>query len=118
MLAVSVFANCPTDGDWPNTKSGDTKSIACPGDQWGKMYRTCTKDEWGVVDSQYCMPLYPEKGYAFVDYYYLISNARADRIRSKPEGIKMGLKEFYGIDESAITIGYVGTNNDAKDVAL
>ena len=116
MLAVSVFARCSTDGDWAAAESGVTRSVACPGDQWGKMYRTCTENEWGTVDSQYCMPLYPEKGYAFVDYYYLISNARAARIQSRPEGIKMALKELYGIEESAITLGYIGNSPGTTNV--
>ena len=69
MLAVSVFARCATDGEWASAENGVTRSLTCPGDNWGKMYRTCNDETWSAVDSQYCMPLYPEKGYSFVDYY-------------------------------------------------
>ena len=118
MLAVSVFARCATDGEWASAENGVTRSLTCPGDNWGKMYRTCSDETWSAVDSQYCMPLYPEKGYSFVDYYYLISNARSARIKSRPEGIKMGLKELYGIEESAITLGYIGNSPGTTNVFM
>ena len=48
----------------------------------------------------------------------LISNARSARIKSKPEGIKMGLKELYGIEESAITLGYIGNSPGTTNVFM
>lgn len=106
VLAVTVFADCPTDGVWSATKPGVTKSVTCEGETWGEMYRACIADgatgTWGNPDTQYCLPLYPAEGYGYVDFYYYISNSDYRRIQSNPSGIAAAINSVYRVPQEEV----------------
>lgn len=112
VLAVTVFADCPTDGVWSATKPGVTKSVTCEGETWGEMYRACIADgatgTWGNPDTQYCLPLYPAEGYGYVDFYYYISNSDYRRIQSNPSGIAAAVSTVStGVPQEEVSVHYV-----------
>lgn len=120
VLAVTVFADCPTDGVWSATKPGVTKSVTCEGETWGEMYRACIADgatgTWGNPDTQYCLPLYPAEGYGYVDFYYYISNSDYRRIQSNPSGIAAAINSVYRVPQEEVSVHYVGPNPGTPNV--
>lgn len=117
---MTVFANCPTDGVWSSIAAGQTRSVTCDGDTWGEMYRDCYLDNnletWGDIDTQYCLPLYPASGYAYVDFYYYISNSYSARIKANTNGIALAINSVYRVPTSEVSVHYVGTNPNTPDV--
>ena len=120
VLAVTVFSNCPTDGGGSSIAAGQTRSVTCDGDTWGEMYRDCYLDNnverWGDIDIQYCLPLYPASGYAYVDFYYYISNSNLQRIKADTSGIASAINSVYRVPTSEVSVHYVGTSPNTPDV--
>ena len=116
---MTVFANCPSDGIWSSIAGGQTRAKDCEGDTWGEMYRTCsaaTPNVWGDIDTQHCLPLYPPEGTGYVDFYFLISNSRAETIKRTPIGVVQAIAQVYRVNENEVSVHYVGENPSAPDV--
>lgn len=113
------MANCPTDGDWSSIAPGQTRVIKCAGETWGTRTRLCNQQNvWEAVDEQFCLPIYPQEGQAFVDFYYMISNSNYDRIKLNPSGIAMAINDVYRVAESEVSVHYVGKATGAEDYTV
>ena len=113
------MANCPTDGDWSSIAPGQTRVIRCIGETWGTRTRLCNEQNvWEAVDEKFCLPIYPQEGQAFVDFYYMISNSRYDVIKQKPEGIAMAINDAYKVAENEVSVHYVNKAAGAEDYTV
>lgn len=113
------MANCPTDGDWSSIAPGQTRVINCEGETWGQRTRDCSaQNVWGAPNEDYCLPMYPPQGKAFVDFYYVISNSNYDRIKNNPAGIKNAINDAYRVPVDDISVHYVGKSVTAANYTV
>ena len=84
------------------------------------MVRVCNavSGTWDEPDTQYCLPKYPEDGYAHVDFILLIMYGNVERIRRNTTGIIVGITNVIStVDASNIAIHRIA-NNTAGYVSL
>ena len=120
VILASAVADCPSDSVWPTTAVGGTAEASCQGDTTGEMVRVCNavSGTWDEPDTQYCLPKYPEDGYANVDFILLIMYGNVERIRRNTTGIIVGITNVIStVDASNIAIHRIA-NNTAGYVSL
>ena len=99
VLAGLVYADCQSDGGWPVTAAGGEAVRACEGDTVGYQVRKCNSaSSWGEVETQYCLPKYPQQGKGFVDVLLYISNSVPSVIaKDQGKGIAQGFLSYYNL---------------------
>lgn len=113
VILASAVADCPSDSVWPTTLVGATAEAACQGDTTGEMTRVCNavSGTWDEPDTEYCLPKYPEDGYANVDFILLIMYGNVERIRRNTTGIIVGITTAIStVDGSNIAIHRIANN--------
>ena len=120
MTLALVAADCPSDGVWPTTATGSTAVANCQGDTVGEMVRQCqSTGSWGEVDTTYCLPKYPQEGYANVDFVLYIMRGNYDSIVKNPDGIKSAMVYAINIvDVSNIAVHRIAANTQSNYVSV
>lgn len=119
VLAIAA-ADCPSDGTWAVTRPGSIAVANCQGETVGEMTREClSTGSWGAINTTYCLPKWPENGYAHVDFVLFIMRGRYDTISKRPEGIKAAiLSAINTVDESAIFVHRIAENVENSYVSV
>ena len=84
------------------------------------MTRDCLNSgSWGSVNTTYCLPKYPEKGYANVDFVIYVMHGRIDTISENPEGIVVGFAQTSKVvEESTFSVHRIAQNTQSDYVSV
>lgn len=107
VLANIVLADCQSNNGWPTTAPGEEAELACTGDFIGKRTRKCSGDGvWQTESTEYCLPKYPSKGSAYVDFVLYIPKSNIGQIqKDQGEGIKQGFLSVYtNLGENEVSV--------------
>ena len=96
---------CEQDGKWERTENGEIQVLPCEGDFIGDYVRQCSSTgSWGEVDNSYCLPMYPDEGYGYVDFTIIISESKWRTIQSYPQGIVSAFSVTYDVVPDSISV--------------
>ena len=102
-------SDCPADGIWKATPSGEVCVVPCQGDSVGMMTRRCrcvsqTSEEWDQPDLQFCLSKSPPKGMAYIDFIISIPYSKTTVISNKPYGIIEAYNYLYSLNGDAVSV--------------
>lgn len=104
-MLIPALAVCNKDGVWNQTENGKIQVLPCEGEYVGDSIRMCSSTGvWGEVDTQYCLPMYPAKGFGYIDFTYVITGSKWRIIANYPNGIADAIGYSYKIDTDSINV--------------
>lgn len=104
-ILPAVWGVCERDGKWRQTENGKIQALPCEGDFIGDYVRQCSSTgSWGEVDDSFCLPMYPDEGYGYVDFTIIISDSKWRTIQNYPHGIVNAFSVTYGVVPDSISV--------------